>query len=346
FTVLIVFVIAIWGKRSSPFVQFLHFSQGVGGCIVPLLANPFLAPTKYVDIENNGTYSNMSNASSGPDNASMVVETTETNFLINENNDITESSVKYAYLIVAVYYGVVGLLFFLIAIKMKTIRALRQDAKTLNNEQPTESTKAPLNKRYRVKMLFLVTLIFYAHGGVQITLNGLITTFSVEGLQWTKYLGTSIASVSGVAITLSCLLGTFATKILSQSQMISIQLLIMLLSMVTMVVFVQMHSYVLWVTVIFTGLSSGSMNASIYSWLQENVMPVTGIVVSCSMVGKSVSAMTVPLLAAALMENVHFMWFTYLLLGIVVLLGVIAICIYASFKVHMNNQNAQCAVVT
>ncbi|CAH1797147.1 unnamed protein product, partial [Owenia fusiformis] len=210
--------------------------------------------------------SNISNTTSGLDNNSLVT-CTGTNFLINENNhhnDATESNVKYAYIIVAVYCGIVGLLFFFVAIKMKTIRALRQGTKTLNNNQSTESTKAPLNKCYRIKMLFFVILINYAHAGVQIGLNGVITTFSVEGLKWTKDHGTAIASVFGGAITLSCILGTFAAKILSQTKMISIQLLTMLLSMATMVVCVQMHTYVLWVAVILIGLSAGSMNASIY----------------------------------------------------------------------------------
>ncbi|CAH1783062.1 unnamed protein product [Owenia fusiformis] len=334
FLVMVVFLIAIWGRKGPPFVQFLFFAMGVGTCISPLLANLFVTQEEPRYGRNDTT----SVIGVGNESTSLAV-TTRTTFPSGKSESITESNVRYVYVIIGAYFGIVALLFCGMAIKLRTLHAVRQDT---SNDVNKDGSKIPtwtqMNKSYRIKMLIFVFLIYFAHGGFHITINGLVTTFAIQGLHWTKDHGTIIASVYGGTVTLSCVLGVFTTKILSLSQMISIQILTILLSMITMVAFVQLHASVLWVTIILAGLAAGSMKATIYSWFQTNVMQVTGIVASISIIGKASSAMSVPLLTAALVENVHYMCFSYLLLGNAVLLGVVAICIYIVFKIHTNRK--------
>ncbi|CAG5116215.1 unnamed protein product [Candidula unifasciata] len=47
-----VFCIKIWGKRSAPFMQVLHFAFGIGAFLAPLIARPFLFDT---DTSHNST---------------------------------------------------------------------------------------------------------------------------------------------------------------------------------------------------------------------------------------------------------------------------------------------------
>ncbi|CAH1783063.1 unnamed protein product [Owenia fusiformis] len=339
-TVMVVFLIAIWGRKSSPFVQFLFFAMGVGTCISPLLANLFVTPT---ESGKSGNDTIVFEISFDNVTAPLTMATAETAFPIRGRELRMETDAKYVYVIIGSYLGLIGLLFCGIAIKFGSIYAVRpgvrHDVNTVNNDDGLMiPTWNQMNKRYGIKMLIFVFLIYFAYGGFHITISGLVTTFAIHGLHWTKDHGTIIASVYGGAVTLSCVLGVFATKILSLSQMISIQILTIILSMIIMVAFVQLHASVLWVTIILAGLASGSLNATIYSWFQTNVMQITGIVASSSIIGKSLSAMSVPLVAAALMENVHYMCFSYLILGIVVLLGVVAICIYVCFKIYTKRQ--------
>ncbi|XP_070566251.1 sodium-dependent glucose transporter 1A-like [Ptychodera flava] len=47
-----IFCVNLWGKKTGPFVQALHFSLGVGALIAPFIAEPFVA---YNQLQSNGT---------------------------------------------------------------------------------------------------------------------------------------------------------------------------------------------------------------------------------------------------------------------------------------------------
>ncbi|CAH1783060.1 unnamed protein product [Owenia fusiformis] len=332
--VMVVFLMAIWERKCSPFVQFQFFASGVGRCISPLLVNLFVTPrtsryfrndtTSVISFWNESALLTLSNGTVSP---------------IRENEVPMKSDVKYVFVIIGAYLGVIALLFCGIGIKLRTVHAVKQVSITPDNDGPKIPTWTQMsNKLYRIKMLIFVFLIYFTNAGVLITMSELVTTFAIQGLHWTKDHGTVIASVYGGAGTLSCILGVFATKILSLSQINLIKILTTVLSMIIMVAFVQLHASVLWLTVLVAGLSHGGLSATIYSWFQTNVMQVTGIVASISAIGGSLSAMSVPLLTATLMENVDFMYFAYMLLGNMVMVGVVAICIYVDYKKHTNRQ--------
>ncbi|CAH1799421.1 unnamed protein product [Owenia fusiformis] len=369
-------LILTWGVDAGAYLQFLYFSYGVGSFITPLVSGPFISNEitdfnrriNASDILNNE--SNRTQFVSGQVkdiNYKYKEQTSLVNVLERIGNmsaieepgimlsEMTESHIEFVYLIVGFFSIVIGVFFFLLYMLAKRTpgSCLHSndlvDSSSENNGQQIKKNNSLIaskdtlypssTKCFKVQLLITLFIMFFLYAAFQMTGGGLVMTFSVEGLKWPKSHGAAITSAYWGAFTLSRLLcvGVFASKILSANQMIVIDLTVLTCSYTVLVVFVQTHYIVLWLTLLLAGLGMGTLYASVLLLYQKYVMPVTGVVTGVTVVGASLSATTVPLFTGFLMDKVHFMCFAYVLLTAQILLLLFAFLTY--FLVRQNRRN-------
>ncbi|KAL4222007.1 hypothetical protein ACF0H5_018053 [Mactra antiquata] len=210
-------VVATWGVEADSYMQALHFCFSLGGVIAPFVAQPFL-----LEIPNHNNYSTLTNAS---DYVSFILKTTEAGLHLFEDannisqysnflNQSTESTlldssdnfvkhedahctkpchtkIQYSFLITAICMLLCALPFaimYYIQPKEKAKVSTHDEAK-----QPTNFYNRPLP----IRILFLgsLSLLMFVYVGTDDIYAGLLMTFVISHLKWTKSRGSVATSL-------------------------------------------------------------------------------------------------------------------------------------------------------
>ncbi|CAH1799423.1 unnamed protein product, partial [Owenia fusiformis] len=281
-------LIKIWSPNSGPYIQVFSLSYSVGNTLTSLVARPFVSEIGLSKFNIKNNHSDMTNISLtvserfGKRSHTYGQQTPKEYGFENEGNmtdlslsgtglsNLKESDIGFVYLIIGLLSAAVGLCFLILYILTKTTCTFNScfnnstsATKTTNYKEiddPSNTindiTYAPFAKCYKFQLLATLLLMYFLFAILLMTGGGLVMTFAVEGLKWPKSQGTAIIAAYWGAQIFSKLpsIVILASKILSVNQVIVIDLTLLACSYAVMVIFVQKHYIVIWVTLLTAGL--------------------------------------------------------------------------------------------
>ena len=220
------------------------------------------------------------------------------------------TNIQFAYLAIAAYLVVIALCF------MVTCCCSRQGMRAVRNQDAAESEYMihKETKGFRVQILVLMFFFYFLYVGMEVTYGGLIMSFAVKYLGWTKQEGTLLTSVFWGSFALARGLAIFFGVCLSPALMLVGDLVMTCLSLAGLVMALDSNHTILWFC---TGVLGGGM-ASIFptgiTWA-ERYMHMTGKATSVLVVGSSLGEMAMPALTGYLFETKGPMWLLYVMFG-------------------------------
>ena len=339
-------IVSLWGAECSPFMLAIHFAFSAGGIISPFVAQPFLATKVFVNstspvpLVNN---SNIDSVVSYSDKADhnfkhdghgvsldyiSYVSALPNNTVASDSGgkahvaNYGDTTIQYSFLIAAVLSLTSAVPFLVLYLtsetKPKDDASKKQDITEVN----LESCRRPSYLPFKFKFLCLVILcaIMFIYNAVEDNFTGLLMTFSISHLGWSKSHGTIATSLDWASFAIGRFIGIFLVRCIKTSTILTGHLVILVLSFTAfLITSLTSQAYLIWAFVPLVGFSKSVILPSVFSWTEERILPVTGKIASLYLVTGSAGSMVTPLLFGYLMEERGSIWYIFLLLGMSVI---------------------------
>ena len=296
-------ITSIWKEKSAPVLQAHNLVSIVGFLIGPLLCQPFLE-----DSETDVT-------TLYPTSADTQIAVVADNFMSHNNTIpaatddyiiVRESRIKYVFWIVSS----VGLILSAAMFAYYMI----DECNIKHAKQEEEGDAEVKSTSYVVKMalLFFFFNIFLA--GIEIGFPAMLTTFAVEYLHWSKSHGAYVTSVTYGGNVLMTLTAVILARYLRPNVILMGGLVMLNLSMFVFVLVIQIEPLILWACAAGVGLGVATLMPASYAWLND-MINLSGKLSSVYWCGYFVGVMSIPALVGFCFNQVHAMYFPYLMTG-------------------------------
>ena len=316
-------LIKLWGDKSGPCMQMLHFAFALGGFFAPLIAKPFVSEAAEGAEINNVTEmtagnGNCSNPSVHYDFAGMGTDLDLNCSTIDTSNSINTLLFGWAYWIAATFLILPLLAYLYYAAKLELLAACkcfrRNNLYSLTTEEtestpPTNSSEQrnTLSKQTVLYTIVIFTNLFFFmlfYVGTEIAFGSLIFTFAVKGeLQFSK---------SKAAVLAAVFWGTFAfTRLFSVTlALLKVPASYMLIgnisgSMIaaTIMIIAPHNATAIWIGSAVLGTSMAAIFPTTMTWMSEHV-PVSGKATAVLVTGGTVGDTTIPAAIGTLIAHV------------------------------------------
>ena len=282
-----VLLLNVWGEKSPPYMQALHFLFALGSFIAPLIAKPFLQ-------ENIVPTNNCANTNSSQCASNNSIGDSSNNLCFSNSSGNT-FAVTWAFWICAFPLAITGI-GFLVFVFNKSCSL--QDTKT-NNEDARKTKQGSLMYRVTFLSLFSVFLLIYV--GLEEAYGGYIFAFgSTSSLKMSKDGSALLNSGFWGSFALARLAAVPISKYLPPSKMLCLDLVGCLLGSAVLISQIKdgdcsaADSTKLWVGTVIFGISTSSVFPAGISWA-ENFVTVSGRTASLFLVTSSTGGMLIPL---------------------------------------------------
>ena len=199
--------ISLWRSSAGPSLQALNLMATIGYTLSPLVVKPLLSSTPPPDnttttppptLAFNPTPDPLQRPYNviGNVNNKVVVRRDWDNSTYTNSSLISQpafyTNIQYAFLITALYDLIVSIGLFIIFFMDGHNLKLPEEEKEENLEKkPTKSSRPRFV--LTVSVLFFIFNVFY--GGIEVGYAGLLMTFAVKYLGWSKQDGTNVTAV-------------------------------------------------------------------------------------------------------------------------------------------------------
>jgi FHS family Na+ dependent glucose MFS transporter 1 len=290
-----------WGRDSSPYMQAIHFSFGLGAFVAPLIAETFLVQRL--------TYDNLTLVHVVSNNATRN----------NSSVDVPFPFIMCSYFVVSVMLAFVGLSFCSIwCFIEKCVRQACVVESTLKSEYTVREDRMC----FRIQMLLLLFLFYFLYVGLEVTYGAFIATFAVKHLQWDKARATWLISVFWGTFAVARGMSIPAAHCVSPTQMLITDLVLSTVALSGLVVGnslvtdTKTYELIVWTCTGLLGIGMASIFPAGISWV-ERYVHVTGKAAAVFVVGSALGEMVLPFLTGFLVTSLHPMWLMYIeLVGI------------------------------
>ena len=348
-------VLKLWGDKSGPANQLLHFCFAFGAFISPLIAKPFISKDTEEVVNTTCQLSNQSAFILDPDatNHSDCSMSYDSNCSLPSNE--TESNSNFAY----AYWSTLSILippllaFLYFAVRHELFqRCIRSSKKTLVNEvmsngdcdgkERTSDEKSFIKQSlgYTIIILGLLFCFLFLYVGMEVTFGSLIFTVTVTGeLCFSK---------SSAALLQSVFWGAFAfMRFFSVSlALLKVRASVMLIGNLSgsllasiIMVFYPHNPVAIWIGSAVLGMSYASIYPTTMTWMSENTQ-VSGISTAVLMCGGAVGVITLPALVGALIAHVtpdSLIYTTFVSVTVSSLLIAVLFTVASVYKRRTNN---------
>lgn len=327
-------LIAIHGKKVSPYLQALYFSYGFGAFVSPLIAEPFLSGSPHPDLGlpaakrgNPLPYGGMGHRSHHKLSHRPTNHMRDT---FSTGSEEYKSEVQVAYWIIALAHlpVVVGLAYIVIADKWAEHK-LRQAAVEAKVEKERRSSDIPdaevqgvttkvhldketlkkpglcdnPNKTQVLCITFWTSFLVFLYDGMQGSYGGYVYTYAVKSsLRMTSAQGAFLTSVFWGSLALGRLVSIPIALFLSPAVMLLVDLIGCLVSSLLMLVFRASES-ALWMGTSTFGLFMSNVFPTSVA-LAEQYFNVTGTVTCMFVVSAAIGEMIIPLIVGKVFDYV------------------------------------------
>lgn len=340
-------LISTWGQDGRSFLQALHFAFAIGGILSPLATAPFLLEEGHQRAGNSSLGNNMTaygtdlNMSQILYNTSMpsVIETGITTpipavtTMDPASGYSREDSKLYIAFSISAAMNLSSAIPFLILYLQARRRKRKNSIKTV--EESKRITRE-LPDSYKVLVLVSVCVYLGTYCAVEDTFNSFLTTYCVQHMGWTKAHGSYATSLFWAVYGLGRFSGIWLIKCIKPDKMIfgfTIALGSVLGALLAFGHF-RIDSGI-WACAILTGAAMSIIFPTVFSWTEDELLPVSGKVASMFLISASSGTMINPIVLGYLMETLSPAWFTYLLFGesvVLILLFIILLLIARLLK--------------
>ena len=271
------YMVQLWGKHCSTFLQALHFSFGLGAFSAPLLVRPFL-------LQNLD------------DEAGQDIE------LLWTPSDVR---VQYAYYLIALVLGSSACFFFYVYMFHRQTPPMMDTTEASSEESSNtmEVVKSPLKTRLlRHTINFNAALFMLFYCGIEIALGSYLTPFAVKcGLHLEKKSAALMVSVYWITFTFSRLVTIFYIDYIGPKNNLIMALGLVLLSNVFLTPFGDNIEWCLWFGVALNGIGMSSIWAAMFAYL-DGYIPLTNSQTSMMVCAACIGECVIPIAVSALID--------------------------------------------
>ena len=324
-------------------MQFIHFGFALGGVIAPLVTEPFLTPNPD-DLDPDAL--SPSNTSTGvttnwmemasstyPSNMSTSL-TPQTEELDSSHSSPAQlpltTDVHYAFMI----SGGTGLL---VAIPLTVQLLTDRVQKRRQKKRDENNVKQPLPMALFLFVQIFLCLFYFLYCAVEDAFSAYLAVFVVKQLSWSKSEAAQLSSVFWAAFASGRFLCIFIVRVLNSARLLFVSCLALVLSMLAFFLMSEHDMYTgIWVFTAFLGASMAGIFPTGFTWMEEELVRVTGRVTSSIVISSSSGTMSNPILLGYLMQQLTPMWFCYLFLGESVLCFVTFLFLLALSRLYIR----------
>ena len=337
-------------------MQAVHFGFSIGAIVSPFIAGSFLAPKIAVfRQEMNGlvslaTFDNQT-ISLEPTHSTSVASDTEaglklTGRSMNVSNDLNHfltdklkpPTFVYGDTRIFIPYSISSCVSVSAMLSFVLLYCFYGNLYTYALVSPVPKSPCKkvrenesLSTKLKVLFILLQSGIFLLYFIIEKTFIGYLMTFLL-GIGWSKPEGASATSVMWIAFASGRFSGIFIVKFMTQTAIIFTFIGILAVGIVGLWIAVVFDVWILiWAAIAVFGLGMSILFASIFSWLSENVVKLTGKITSILFIIGAVGTMLFPLLTGSLMSQVSYKWYIYLIFILVstkAVLFTVIVCVY------------------
>jgi fucose permease len=224
-------VIHMWGKENGPFLQFLHFSFGLGSFFAPLVVEPFLLPLELTDrindqlrIDSNSTING--NFSSDP-----------TVVAIRSTLPHSQLNLRYAYFIIGGFSTAVlaSLILTLLYKPDNKPHPTREVQKTRmsgegacefnGSDMAKQANDQSISRSHKLMLVLLGMAFIHLVYGVELSFGNLLPIFAVKSaLKFSKSRASYLTATYWACFTFFRILTVALVTVFSNKQMIAISM--------------------------------------------------------------------------------------------------------------------------
>ncbi|XP_012888248.1 PREDICTED: sodium-dependent glucose transporter 1C-like [Dipodomys ordii] len=264
-----VLILALWGDKSPPHMQALHFSFALGAFLAPLLAKLALGPTESADNHTETDFLPAAlNASSEAASDPLLAAPHDMNLL-------------WAYASIGTYILVVSLLFF----ALFCMKSSRQGKSTASAQQSRRA-------QYHKALLCLLFLFFFFYVGAEVTYGSYIFSFATTHVGMEEREAAGLNSIFWGTFAACRGLAIFFAACLRPATMIVLSNIGSLASCLFLVLF-DRSPLCLWIATSVYGASMATTFPSGVSWI-EQYTTISGKSAAFFVIGASLGDMAIP----------------------------------------------------
>ncbi|BFY96962.1 hypothetical protein BsWGS_00002 [Bradybaena similaris] len=310
----------IWGIEGQGLLQFAHFSFAIGGVVSPAFSAPFLAEkenkTKASELVLNVTLS------------PSINDTGESSSALHRTTDV-----HYAYLIS-------GTILTLTAVPFLVMLLFCKQSTSVETKHAEETAQRNMPTSLRVFLIAVVCVYYMAYVCIENTFSSFLETFVVTQYEEvSEAQGAYITTFYWTAFAAGRFSAIFVSEWLIAVRLLYVQFCIMAVAFSGFLVsslYGQLDALKAFACLI--GLALSSVYPGGISWIEAEIMTVTGRIAGVILVGSSIGATANPYIMGFLMEERSNFWFCYFLMGSVVMTILLFLFLLSFNRLYVNSR--------
>ena len=313
------YVIRLWDnhKLKEPLMLGMHAIWSVGAFISPFVVSPFLADLT----QSRDLYTELNHTTESiPENGTLS----------KGENIVGLDEIKYPYIITGCVVGISSLLSLVSYCLYKDHRLIR--SKKINDHHEKKSGEV---LSFKLPMLVMQFLFFFLYIWYELIPGTLLSTFVIEGLNWSIHDGPLLMSVYWGAHGAGRFVNIPISFFMKPLMMLSLNMGICVLAHAIMLIAVLSNDKLLWVSTAMSGFSMGTLFAVSILWVSQ-YMHISGAIGAFFLIAASIGGMTGPTLAGFLFEYHSHLWVVYLSLMASVAQGIVFLLMFVFVKIHIR----------
>lgn len=165
-------------------------------------------------------------------------------------------------------------------------------------------------------LLAWVCVFFMLYSSIEDTVANYLTTYVVMQLDWSKSDGAMVASVFWGSFAATRFVCIWVSGFVSSVRLLTTCCVLMVLSFAAFLLasLLAVH-WAVWAATAITGAAMSAIFPGAFSWMEEELMTVTGRNTSVIMLAASLGLIVSPLVLGHLLETRGAIWLAYVLLG-------------------------------
>ena len=320
----------------------MHVLYTIGGFIVPLLSEPFMTSRHNCPLLNTSYSATCNAVLSQPNTSHMPVDYSDTITseslsmetvtpedpltvlceqlsLLNQTasanlrkttNYLCNSQIKYVYLIIGLYAGIIailnGITYWKSPVKLEIIKGDKK-----------RETPRKVSRTLTVLTYVLFIMFNFCFGGQEMTFSGLLFTFTTEHVGMSTIEGSLLVSALFACYGLGRLGGMVVAKFVTPRALLLVDLVCGVIAAFFLAYFTVKSPTAIWVCTIVGGLALSTVFCSALIWARDFV-PVGGRFTSVYVIAYTTGMMTWPPLTGFLVRERGPQWFPYINLLLVI----------------------------
>lgn len=243
-------------------------------------------------------------------NISVLVDNTTGSLPCEEVYE--ETRIHIAFFISAIFILSGGLPFFVMFVKTACGKKSRLMAASKDNQERPDKLPPAL----KVLLCSLLMLLMFTYCAIEDTFSSFLATFVIQHFGWDKSYASYATSTHWGAFSVGRFSGIFLIMRFNPTQLIGTYLTSLVICFaVLMVSSLLKIGFLFWIFIACAGFSMSVVFGSVFTWTEESIMKVSGMISSFFLIAASLGLMVNPPFLGYLMDHYSPLSFVFVLFG-------------------------------